>query len=198
MNVNGNANRNKNKTSNESASDNVQTKGNTQLKKIIQIAQSLPGLSHIGPQGDKTFKVTDWQISLKLVESNEMIRLNQVYRNKSQVTDILSFPAAEPFWGKGFLGDLVICLPVLQKQAKEMKHSTQIELQILLVHGLLHLLGFDHETSPKEAKVMAEWETKILQQLNDRKQNRQNPAKNSNRKSQSGIKLGLINRSYSV
>lgn len=157
--------------------------GNTQLQKIIQIAQALPGLVLAGPHKE-TAEAMDWQVSLKFVKNDEMIRLNQVYRSKSQVTDILSFPAAEPFWNKGFLGDLVICLPVLQQQAQEMGHSTQTELKVLLVHGLLHLLGFDHEVSTKKAKIMAEWESKILNELNDR--------------SRRNIKLGLINRSYSV
>ena len=63
---------------------------------------------------------------------------------------------------EGQLGEVVICLPVLKRQARERGHSEVAELEILLVHGALHLLGFDHELGPKQAAAMARWEGKLL------------------------------------
>jgi rRNA maturation RNase YbeY len=60
------------------------------------------------------------------------------------------------------LGDLVICTPVVLKQAKAFNHSWKKEIDLLLVHGLLHLLHFDHEKGKKEALEMAKWEKKLL------------------------------------
>ncbi len=70
-----------------------------------------------------------------------MRRLNREWRKKDKPTDVLSFPSGE----RGFLGDLVIDVPYAARQARSRGHSLERELQILLVHGVLHLLGFDHE-----------------------------------------------------
>lgn len=112
--------------------------------------------------------------------------LNKNYRGKNYPTDVLSFPVPEPFARMGILGELVICLPVLKAQAVEQKHSASLELDILLVHGVLHLLGFDHELGPKQAREMASWEAKLLASL---------LASASKKKTPKG--LGLIERTYS-
>jgi len=67
--------------------------------------------------------------------------LNRRYRGKDAATDVLSFQADEP----GELGDVVIALGVARRQAREAGHSLQTELRVLALHGLLHLLGYDHE-----------------------------------------------------
>ncbi len=82
-----------------------------------------------------------------------------------QATDVLSFPAGEPFWSQGFLGSLAICLPVAERQAKQYSHSLRTELKVLLIHGFLHLLGFDHEKGPAHAREMKRWESKLLVEL---------------------------------
>ena len=71
-----------------------------------------------------------------------MRALNRQFRGKDYVTDVLSFPSDE----RGFLGDIVIAEGVAKRQAKEHGHSLKIEIQTLVLHGLLHLLGYDHET----------------------------------------------------
>lgn len=95
-----------------------------------------------------------------------MIRLNTRFRKKRKTTDILSFPAPGIFFQSGVLGELVICLPVLRQQAKRVGHSPERELQVLLVHGLLHLLGFDHEgrgpAGQRAQREMRSWEKKLL------------------------------------
>jgi probable rRNA maturation factor len=80
-----------------------------------------------------------------------MRALNRQFRGKDYATDVLSFPAeraarsAAPS-AAGFLGDIVIAGGVAKRQAKEHGHSLKIEVQTLALHGLLHLLGYDHET----------------------------------------------------
>lgn len=80
----------------------------------------------------------------------EMQRINKTYRNKNKTTDVLSFESADP----DTLGEIAFCLPVLTKQAKRQGHSLDQELQYMMIHGLLHLLGYDHELSNAEEKLM--------------------------------------------
>ena len=94
-----------------------------------------------------------------------MRHLNYEYRGKDKQTDVLSFSVPEPFQSMGMLGELFICLPVLKKQAKERNIPEDLELTVLMVHGLLHLLGFDHELGPKQEKEMARWEQTLLEGL---------------------------------
>jgi rRNA maturation RNase YbeY len=115
----------------------------------------MPSLNRKGPKGP-------WKISLKIVGHSKMILLNARYRKKRKVTDVLSFPAPKIFRSQGILGELVICQPVAKKQARDHKHSINEELKVLMVHGLLHLLGFDHEKSTAQARSMARWEKRLL------------------------------------
>jgi len=71
-----------------------------------------------------------------------MRSLNRTWRRKDRPTDVLSFPSGE----RDFLGDLVIDVPYARRQARRRGHALRREVQILLAHGLLHLLGYDHET----------------------------------------------------
>lgn len=80
-------------------------------------------------------------------------------------TDVLSFPAPDVFYQQGFLGELVICGPVLERQAKELGHSVQTELDVLLIHGVIHLLGLDHERGENEAAEMARLEAFLMKSL---------------------------------
>lgn len=70
-----------------------------------------------------------------------MRALNRQFRGKDAVTDVLSFPSGE----RGFLGDIVIASGVATAQAKAAGHSVQTEVRVLALHGLLHLLGYDHD-----------------------------------------------------
>lgn len=101
-------------------------------------------------------------LDVTFVTRGKMKSLNRKYRGKDSATDVLSFPALEIFARQGHLGDLVICAPILEEQAKRIGHSAKQELHVLLVHGLLHLLGYDHERSGRESSEMAKWESRIL------------------------------------
>jgi probable rRNA maturation factor len=95
-----------------------------------------------------------------LLTGDDAIRmLNRQYRRKDKATDVLSFPAAET--AAGIAGDLVISLETAFSQAKERGHTLEMELRVLLLHGLLHLAGYDHETDDgamfrKEARLRRE------------------------------------------
>lgn len=103
------------------------------------------------------------QVTWILVGAAAMTRLNARYRGKRGPTDILSFPVPSQHQAQGFLGELVVCEPVLRRQARELGHSPEVELKILLCHGLLHLFGFDHEKSARERHKMARAEGRLLQ-----------------------------------
>ena len=100
-----------------------------------------------------------------MVDTPEHIRtLNRDFRHVDRVTDVLTFPAWEgedPLGGDGYLGDIMICYDRAKEQAEEYGHSLSRELAFLTVHGVLHLLGYDHMTGPEE-RVMRERQTAIL------------------------------------
>jgi probable rRNA maturation factor len=80
-------------------------------------------------------------LSIAIVSDRRMRALNRQFRGKDKVTDVLSFPAES----RGFLGDIVIAAGVSRRQAQDAGHSAQTEVRVLALHGLLHLLGYDHE-----------------------------------------------------
>jgi probable rRNA maturation factor len=80
-------------------------------------------------------------MTIAIVPDGRVRQLNRRYRRKDAPTDVLSFPSDEA----GYLGDVVIAAGVAKKQAREAGHSLQHELRLLALHGLLHLLGYDHE-----------------------------------------------------
>ncbi len=105
------------------------------------------------------------ELSIALVDETEMASLNEQYRGKTGPTDVLSFGCDEPCPTPGdepiTLGDVVIAPSVAERQAEELGHSVEHELDVLLVHGVLHLLGYDHEDDD-EAAVMEARQIVIL------------------------------------
>ncbi|MBY0495452.1 MAG: rRNA maturation RNase YbeY [Cyanobacteria bacterium] len=92
-------------------------------------------LSRIAPSKAKG------ELSIALVSDRRMRALNRQFRGKDKVTDVLSFPSDQ----RGFMGDIVIASAVAKKQAGIAGHSVHTEIRVLALHGLLHLLGYDHE-----------------------------------------------------
>jgi probable rRNA maturation factor len=121
------------------------------------------------------------ELSLMLVSDQRMRRLNARYRRKDRPTDVLAFPLHNGLGrGRGgtiardevlkrervgLLGDVVISVPTARRQAQELGHSLYAEVVRLLIHGFVHLLGYDHERGPREAARMARRERLILRQL---------------------------------
>jgi len=90
-------------------------------------------------------------VTIRLAGSDEVRGLNRRYRCKDRATDVLSFPLGEKLpGGRLYAGDVLICLPVAETQARENGQSLERELLLLMIHGLLHLRGHDHETDRGE------------------------------------------------
>jgi len=114
------------------------------------------------------------EVSLVLTDDKEIQHLNRVYRNNDYPTDVLSFSMQEgldDFAGKDelgeyLLGDIIISIETANRQAKDSNHSLYNELAILLVHGLLHLLGFEHIDEVSTQKMQRE-EKRILKFIQD-------------------------------
>jgi probable rRNA maturation factor len=108
------------------------------------------------------------ELSILFVDDKEMHRLNRDYRGIDRPTDVLSFPMGE---GEGaeintwLLGDVIISLDTALRQAEEKGHDFIKEILILLTHGILHLLGYDHENSPEYAEKMRQKEKEILNNI---------------------------------
>ena len=99
------------------------------------------------------------EVSVLLTSDRQMRRLNREFRGKDKPTDILSFPAA-PFPRSNekriFAGDLALSLDAAARQARMLHHSLDVEVRILLLHGLLHLAGYDHESDSGEMAAREE------------------------------------------
>jgi probable rRNA maturation factor len=93
-------------------------------------------------------------VTVAIVPDSRVRRLNQRYRRTNGLTDVLSFPSGE----RGSLGDIVIAAGVARRQARAEGHSLQAEFCVLALHGLLHLLGYDHE---RDAGQMARLEARL-------------------------------------
>ncbi len=130
----------------------------TALKRWVKAVYAKPTLrKRIRGLQSKSFFV-----DLTVCSPHRMSHLNELHRGKNGPTDVLSFPSDEFFQRQGLLGDVVICSTVAIKQAKEIGHDWKKEIDVLLVHGLLHLIGLDHETDEAGAREMGRWEKKIL------------------------------------
>lgn len=107
----------------------------------------------------------DAELTVRFVSKEESAELNEQYRNKSGSTNVLSFPSEVPDEVElNLLGDLVICTDVVKQQAKEQKKQELAHWAHMIVHGTLHLLGYDHQIDA-EANIMETKETQILSQL---------------------------------
>ena len=102
---------------------------------------------------------TDGDITVRIVDAEEGRALNRDYRHKDHATNVLTFDYAQ---APQVMADLVLCAPVVAKEALENGKTLQAHYAHLLVHGVLHAQGWDHETSEQEALAMEAQETQIL------------------------------------
>ncbi len=114
----------------------------------------------------------DAEVSITFIDNPQIQELNQQYRNKDKATDVLSFPLGEngvydisEETGAIQLGDVVISAEKALEQSEIYGHSFQREMSFLTVHSMLHLLGYDHETSSLDAMRMREKEESVLLKL---------------------------------
>jgi len=118
---------------------------------------ALQTLKHQAQEGDVTLLVSD---DVQLQE------MNHKFLHADAPTDVLSFPASEtdPETGRNYLGDILLSLPRAAQQAHAAGHALEAELQLLVVHGMLHLLGYDHAGVEEKVRMWAA-QTEILEQL---------------------------------
>jgi probable rRNA maturation factor len=110
-------------------------------------------------------KTGDTELSIRIVDERESQELNQTYRGSSGPTNVLSFPfdteIPEPL---PLIGDVVICAPVVAREAEQQNKELKAHWAHMIVHGVLHLQGYDHENDT-DAAIMETLETEILQKL---------------------------------
>jgi len=107
------------------------------------------------------------EVSITLTDNDRIRELNKNWRNKDKETDVLSFPINEkPLrYRYTVLGDVIISIPFAKRQAEEIGYSYKEEILRLLIHGILHLLGYDHEKDEKEAEIMFSLQDRIFNKL---------------------------------
>jgi probable rRNA maturation factor len=97
-------------------------------------------------------------LSLAFVGKEEIAKLNKKFRKKNKPTDVLSFDLTGPYGVAdcmdNFLGEIIICPEVVKENAKKDRVTVKFEMMKVFIHGILHLLGYDHEKSEKQAEVM--------------------------------------------
>jgi probable rRNA maturation factor len=108
----------------------------------------------------------DGELSIVMTDDARLQELNKDYLGIDAPTDVLSFPASEtdPQTGARYIGDILISVPRAQSQAEAAGHALESEVQLLVVHGVLHLLGHDH-AGPEEKKRMWQAQAEILKSL---------------------------------
>ena len=105
------------------------------------------------------------ELSIRVTDREEISELNKTYRNKDGATNVLSFPAELPAELElPLLGDLVICAPVVEDEAKQQGKTLQAHWAHMIIHGTLHLLGYDH-IDDSDAEIMENLEIKLLTSL---------------------------------
>ena len=107
------------------------------------------------PTKDFEFALASADMTIVLTDDAQLHELNREYLGIDAPTDVLSFPAAEadPETGTPYLGDILISIPRARQQAEAAGHSLEAEVQLLVVHGTLHLLGHDHAAAREKARM---------------------------------------------
>ncbi|WP_456465854.1 rRNA maturation RNase YbeY [Persephonella sp.] len=115
----------------------------------------------------KELQLDNVELSITLTDNENIRQINKQWRKKDRPTDVLSFPIDEkpPGYKYRILGDVIISLPFAKKQAEETGIPYQEEIIRLLTHGILHLLGYDHEVCPAEAKKMFDLQDRIVDRI---------------------------------
>lgn len=104
------------------------------------------------------------QLSVRIVDEAESAQLNEHYRGRAYATNVLSFPAEVTMPGLRILGDLAVCAHVVEREAQAQGKTVHAHWAHMIVHGVLHLLGFDH-IEDDEADIMEALERRVLAQL---------------------------------
>ncbi len=165
--------------------------GNISIRREVPFPPSLnigfvTGCTHIAvesclaqkrPQEFEELELVTWELSVSLVDDNEIRKINKQFRTINEPTDVLSFPQYEPEeidefisspapFGKLILGDVVISLEWIERESKGDYEVVRRSFAWMMVHGILHLFGYDHEASDDDGR-MREEESRILLEMED-------------------------------
>jgi len=138
------------------------------INTAVRFTPNLPLADRVSKAVSQRFKVRRrWPISVAIVGDAAMRKLNRQYRKKDKVTDVLSFAFTDSAAGgpEAVVGEIILCLPQLRRQAKAAGVSLDCEFALLLTHGLIHILGYDHERSAKDSQLFDFTQHTILTQL---------------------------------
>lgn len=112
-------------------------------------------------------EVDQAELTIRLVSPEEMIELNHTYRKQNKTTNVLAFPSNIPKdipLEYPLLGDVIICPQVLQQESKELHKTLEAHWALIVIHGVLHLLGYDH-IKEEDAQIMQAIEIKLLTEI---------------------------------
>ncbi len=115
------------------------------IRSVITAAAEVPEVAARLPPGD-------WSVTIRVSGDRELRRLNREFLEEDRATDVLSFPSGDAETS-GYLGDIVISWPAILRQADAYGHTPEVEAGLLCVHGLLHLLGWDHLAREAEQEM---------------------------------------------
>jgi len=113
----------------------------------------------------------DGELSILIVDDPEIAKLNKTYLGRPGPTNVIAFPMQEGPFGQinpSLLGDVVLSINTAAREAQDAGISVESRLDHLLIHGILHLFGFDHEKTPEQAEAMRSKEEQLLKLLKDR------------------------------
>ena len=127
-------------------------------------ARGVPAPASLRAWAGAALHCTPGDVTIRVVGSRESHALNKRYRGKDKPTNVLSFHGEPETPGAPVLGDLVICAPVVAREAREQRKAPRAHWAHMVVHGCLHLMGHDHER-PREAARMEALEQKIMKAL---------------------------------
>ncbi len=134
---------------------------------IISQSKQLPDQEQFQYWVDAVLKdeSEDAEVVIRIVDEAEMIQFNEQYRDKKSSTNILSFPFEVPEGvDSNLLGDILVCAPVVEKEAHQQHKELDHHWAHMIVHGVLHLLGYDH-VNDQDAEEMEMLEVKILKKI---------------------------------
>jgi probable rRNA maturation factor len=134
-----------------------------QLIFSIQVASQLANIptKMLFKKWAKAALRVDTEVTIRIVDTQEALELNSTYRGKDYATNVLTFPLTE---APHLMGDIIICAPVVEAEAKAQNKPLEAHFAHLTVHGILHLHGYDHETEA-QAELMESLEISILGKL---------------------------------
>ncbi len=122
-----------------------------EINKLVSDKIDLKFLEKFAKKVFKLIKLNISELSIVIIGDARMKSINKKYRHKNKTTDVLAFDYGLQFGGQG---EIIICLNQAKKQAKELKHSLKKELGMLLLHGILHLAGYNDQTKRDYNKMV--------------------------------------------